>query len=997
MRQRAGLFAGLMIVATVAVGTAAGIVGLLSSAATTGVRTVLEAVPGAELALRAALPLAAGSETGAAAEQDRAATATIQDSFRDGSGRSIPLSIVRTVESVSAVASDGGRTSVGIAEAADIDSAATLADGEWASDASQATMQADAAAALGVGIGDTVVLDDEVELTIVGTWRVNDPDSPHWMGDPLWTTGSSDRSIGPIIVDTAVWNELGITPQVKWTIIPEIGRLAPADLAAADAAWDTMPAAFRAAGLGVPSLTGRFLLAARESQTLVAALQIASPLALVVLGAIAALAIWELAGLLARTRAAETSLLWARGATPGRLAATTAGEAAAVVAVGAALGTLVTVVALGQLPDASRAALIAGAGAGLVAVAISAGAFALRTAGSAGSVAATSARGQRRERAARSTAAGVLALVAAAAIVCTWQLLTSGPITTDRTGRAGIDPITLVAPALILAAIVLAALFVFPLLAQAAEAPAARGAGPVTVLAVRGVARRAESAAVPIVMVGLAVGQLIVAAGFGATWAGAFSQSQELRFGAALSLSGPSGGLTDADLDAVAAQNRLVAPIRLDDVLIGGEHARLVGAAAGAVAELGLTGDGTVDPAALATAIAPDQDSLLPEDATSISVSLAGADSAAISVWLSDAAGRLRDVSLETTPTSDGLVGTAPLPAGTAPWRLAAVDVTPASTDADIPGRLIVTSIETDAGALGMLPDSTAVFRNGLPVTPPGTRGGPATAAEAGTLARFLPPPPVGAVVLSEPLAERLGTRVGAPLTLEVDDMPIQTSVADIVAAIPGADESSGILIDAALVDAAHLAGDAQPRADSVVWVGARGDLEAAASAVRGILPASVTVHAVGEGPDRAMLAAGPMALWLAALACAALAIAGLIAACAMQLRERRPEVAVLRALGLPPRAQSALRRRELAIVEVWAIAAGAIAGLAVVLLVVATLARAAVPRPNSAVTTAVHLDLAGAAAATALLGVILFAIIAGYSAVVARSAARGIAPEGST
>ena len=100
------------------------------------------------------------------------------------------------------------------------------------------------------------------------------------MGDSLWITGGNDRSVGPIVVDAAVWDELGITPQVRWTITPQTDRLAPSDLAAVDTAWETLPSAFRAAELGLPSLTGRFLLSARESQGLVAALQTAAPLAL---------------------------------------------------------------------------------------------------------------------------------------------------------------------------------------------------------------------------------------------------------------------------------------------------------------------------------------------------------------------------------------------------------------------------------------------------------------------------------------------------------------------------------------------------------------------------------------------------------------------------------------------------------------------------------------------------------------------------------------------
>ena len=986
MRQRAGLFAGLLVVAAVTVGTAAAISGLLSTASTTGVRAVLAQQPGSERALRAALPLAGDSP--AAVEQDRAAQATIRESFRDAAGRGVPSGIVRTVESASIVARGGRRTSVGLAEVSDLTSAATLEAGDWAGDASEATMQADAAAALGVGIGDTIVLDEQVELTIVGTWRVDDPDAPRWMGDALWITGGNERSVGPIVVEDTVWDELGITPQVRWTITPETERLAPSDLAAVDTAWETLPSAFRAAELGLPSLTGRFLLSARESQGLVAALQTAAPLALIVLGVLAALAIWELAGLLTRARSAETALLWARGATAHTLATVTAGEAACVAAAGALVGVAVAASLLFALPDALAPTLAAGAWAALVVATISAGAFALRTARSVGA-------GGRRGRAPRSIAAGAIALVTAAAIVATWQLLTNGPITITRAGRAEIDPLTLVAPALILAAIVLAALYLFPLVTRAAEAPAARGAGALTVLAVRGVARRAELAAVPIVMVGLAVGQLIVAGGYAATWAGAFTQSQELRFGTAVSLQGPTSGLADAELDAAGSASAHLAPVRIDSLLVGGERAAVVGVASRALAELGLSGNGTADPTTLATAIAPESRAVLPEAATTLSVAVSGTQDAAVSVWLSDDLGRLRSMPLETDPAADGVVGIAPLPDGEAPWTLAGVDVSPTATDA--PRPLIVTSVTTDAGDLDGFTGSTAVFRNGLPVTGSGARGGSTAVAETGTVVRFLPPPPVGAVVLSEPLAERLGTRVGAPLTLDVDGVSVQTSVAAVAPAIPGADASSAILIDAAMMDAASLAREVRPRAAPVAWVGTAGDEREVATSLRSILPVSVRIAAIGEGPDRAMLAAGPAALWLSAGAGAVLAIAGLAAVCATQLRERRAETTVLRALGIPPRAQSSLRRRELAIVEAWAIFAGVVAGGAVVLLAVATLARTAVPGTNPAVATAVRLDLSSATVTIALLAVALFAVIAGYAAFVARSAAPGAAEEGTT
>ena len=282
------------------------------------------------------------------------------------------------MESASIVERDDRRTSVGVAEVTDLASVATLEAGDWAGDASQATMQADAAAALGVDIGDAIVLDELVELTIVGTWRADDPDAPRWMGDSLWITGGNDRSVGPIVVDAAVWDELGITPQVRWTITPQTDRLAPSDLAAVDAAWETLPSAFRAAELGLPSLTGRFCCRRGRARASWSALQTAAPLALVVLGVIAALAIWELAGLLDPRAIAETALLWARGATARTLATVDRGRGASASPRPARWwASRSPRRCCSRLPDALASTLAAGAAAALVVATISAGAFAL--------------------------------------------------------------------------------------------------------------------------------------------------------------------------------------------------------------------------------------------------------------------------------------------------------------------------------------------------------------------------------------------------------------------------------------------------------------------------------------------------------------------------------------------------------------------------------------------------------------------------------------------
>ena len=85
----------------------------------------------------------------------------------------------------------------------------------------EATLQADAAAALGVVPGDTLSIQD-TEVTVVGTWRVSDVEAPRWMADEQWTTGASGNTVGPLIIDRSVWSALDAEPWVHWAIIPDV-------------------------------------------------------------------------------------------------------------------------------------------------------------------------------------------------------------------------------------------------------------------------------------------------------------------------------------------------------------------------------------------------------------------------------------------------------------------------------------------------------------------------------------------------------------------------------------------------------------------------------------------------------------------------------------------------------------------------------------------------------------------------------------------------------
>ncbi|WP_457099442.1 FtsX-like permease family protein [Microbacterium sp. P5_E9] len=988
MRQRASLFIGLFMVGAIITGVCAGVVGFLSSSATTGVRGALAATPATDLSLGITMPLAPD-----AAEQARVTAQTLRNVFHDGA-RAIPISIESTVQSVIALEDPGADSGAatrraGVATASHLDSDAQIAAGRWGSDPGEATLQADAAAALGVVPGDTLSIEGR-EVTVVGTWRLADANDARWMADELWTTGADGSTVGPIIIDPSLWSTLNAEPWVNWTIIPDAGRLQATDLAAIDEAWDETSAALKAAGLQTGVRSGRFLASAGELGTRLAALQTAIPLALVTLAAIAALTLWELAGLTTRTRATETALLWSRGATTASLSARAGAEAAVVTAIGSAVG--VSVAALLQWnaggTDAAASALASGWWAAAAVIAVTALAFAVRTARTAGPARSADRAG----RARRFAGAGGVVLLVIAAGLSTWQLLTYGPITGTGIGGTSVDPITVVAPALILASGVLLGLYAFPLLAGAAERTATRTTG--MALAVRGVSRRIGAAAAAIVMIGLAAGQLIVAAGYSATWSAAFTQTQELEAGTALRLAADFDGVAEADLDRAAAATDVVglAPVHVVSFSIGGDRASLVGVAPAAIADLMADGRGLVDPVAVSVAIPSPSAAILPDGATTVSVDVGSSPAIAESVWLTDAWGRLEKLTL--TPSTPG-VATAVLPSeGRTPWRLAAIDLAPTGDDAAATtdeSLIAVESVTTDAGAVSPVPSTLAAFRDGGALMSRAEIAAKGLLRGSGAVLRLLPAAGVSPIAISETLAERIGAEIGSSIAITVPPatIPLQTVVAAITPAIPGSNDPSAVMIDGSVIDAEALRTAVGPEPAATVWVGSTRASESAES-LRALLPASVRVRELGAEPDLPMLAAGAKALWLAAGAGSVLAIAGLIAVCAGQQRERRHEIAVLRAVGLSSGQQGGVRRGELALITGWGAICGVAAGTVTLLVVVATLARAAIPGAYPNILTPVQWDpVTGATALGALL--IAVTVVIAIAGVLTERSARSL------
>ena len=171
--RRGGLLLALLLSVAVATGLVVATGSLLDHRADEGVQGEVAGLSGDDRALRLSLPLAAD-----AVEQDAVVRAAITGDFARATAG---VSIDRSVEGRVELTFEGDDAFSGPIEALsvpDIDARADLVAGTW-SGASGITMQADAAAALGIDPGDIVALNGE-PFEMTGTWRVRDALDPRW-------------------------------------------------------------------------------------------------------------------------------------------------------------------------------------------------------------------------------------------------------------------------------------------------------------------------------------------------------------------------------------------------------------------------------------------------------------------------------------------------------------------------------------------------------------------------------------------------------------------------------------------------------------------------------------------------------------------------------------------------------------------------------------------------------------------------------------------------
>lgn len=1015
MREHAGWFVALLLTSALVAGLAAGIAGHLERQAVTGMRAALTERSGTYLALRATLPLAAD-----AAGQDADVREMIERQFGDLSSW---IAVDRTVQGeVTAVDADGILHRVTALSLEDAAARLDLVDGDWAGPG-ETLMHADAAAALGIGPGDRIAL-ERTTFTVAGTWRASDRFDPRWLGDPLIETGRATRTVGPLVVDEATWEAwTDVEPHARWTLVPDLTAADIDDLTTLTAAWRNLHRGWDGPEGGLKGFekSGRFLVTVNEVKAELAGFSAVEPVALLVLWAIAVVTFAELARLLTALRAAETALLWSRGASAVGLATREAAEAAVVSALGATAGAaaaagILTALAGTTIPlTALVVPVIATVLVATIAVAVSSARAALRQTVRDPSEAA----GRRR----RVTGGGVLVLVLVATALSVWQLrLYGSPVTPTADGGRAVDPVAVLAPALTLVAATLTALALFPFAARVLERRAAGGGVP-RLLAARSLSRRPALAAAPVLLVALGVGSLVTAAGYEGTWRTTFDLAGQLRAGADLHVSADPPGVPTDTVDAVSTLPGVagVAMIDLQPLQFGSGSGTIVSVTPEALASIAAPFPGAFDPTAVADVLRIDPvGPVVPEGASDLTLTVATelVDTPPhIEAVLRDAYGVMRVVPFEVVGTAADprnpsdptfaettYAGTVPavLERVAAEVRVVAFDVSvlptsvPEAEIAEIELRRL--DATTADGTVGLpldgawMPDAPAEtsappspMKDAIGLRVQSTTGlARLTASLDGEFSDTVRPP----VVVSQALADTYGVEVGEYLTFSVDDVPQQVvaEVAEIVPVVPTSTRAVALLIDLAVVQHYGLRFGEGSGGRADLWI-ATDDPGATRDAVRALLPANSRIDTASDPAARAILGSTAVALWLAAIGCAVLAVTGVLVGGRSLRRERRAVTAVLRALGLSPWGHAATRAHESAAVLGYGALAGVLAGAAVVLLTIAPVARAAVPGLDPRLLTDVSLAVIPLGIGLGGVAVALACVVLAASAGAARDA----------
>jgi hypothetical protein len=965
------------------------------------VRAGVAALQGVQAGFRVTAPLARDADA-----QDAAVRSDVRAAVR-ADGRPVPMVVTRDTVTVNAVPFDrpaGGPVRSAAASFPDLPSRARLIAGTWPRNAAEASMQADAAASLGVAVGDVLTLPDGHHVTITATWRVSSAADPRWLEDPVALSGIDlDSTRGWIVIDPSLWKATQEASLARWTVRPVADRISVDQLDALRRASDAVSSAVQKDDPGADvQAEGLLELGIEPIQQNLQAAAAVSTAPLIVVGLLGLLTLIELAGMLGQLRTGETILLRARGTSSRRFVVESAVEGVVTAVPAAAFGgafALGISRLTGHVGEVPSYAWLIVAGTVLVPVAVLA-----ITAARSSRDRLLGSRGARRPlirggARLRSTLAlgSLLLLVLLAAVSVSQFLLYGSPLAPVVGGGVAVDPLAVSAPALAIAAIGLLGIAVFPLVARGLERWS-RGARDLDALALRQLARRSRAGLTPILVLAFAVSGLLLGACYSGTWSVSARETRQVQVGTSVRITS-SPPLATSVTRATLGQTGS-APVAREDAEIGQDLVAVIGIPSSRIAATITPVTDAVAPATLARLVATHADRpVIPAGATGVDVGFPGAPPETLPIGGAliavDASGFETNVNL--LPGGHGLVGS--LPSGAAPWTVHGFDL----LLPDLPaGSRLPLELRATGGSSAVIPlDSSWA--------PVGNAGASTPAAPLTDRAglRSIGPIPGGyvliqsvhgsgrlPVVISRSLADSSGLSVGAdaPMELVTRGGSVPVRVVGIEPVIPGIASGEGILADlAALQDAASREGLLQVSSGEW-WISTKTPAATAASERRA-LPAATVVAAVAS-PDEQVLESARVVVWIAGIATALLALLAIGSGLVAELRSREAEVNVLRAVGASPRVQTRVRMREWSLLLGIGVVVGVVDGLVVCALLIPSLARTAVPNAIDQLRTMLNVDVPGAL--LALAGVIvtvavLLAIVRGAVRVQAKRSASAL------
>jgi len=230
----------------------------------------------------------------------------------------VPMVVTRDLVSVNPVPFDrptGGPVRSAVASIPDLPARARLISGHWPTTAAEASMQADAAASLGVVTGDVLTLPGGQKVTITATWRVSSAADPRWLEDQVALSGLDlDSTHGWIVVDPSLLKQTRESFLARWTIRPLADRIAVDQLDALRGAPDAVSKAVQEDESGANvQVEGALQLGIDPIQQNLQAAAAVSTAPLIVVALLGLITLIELAGMLGQLRTGETVLLRARG------------------------------------------------------------------------------------------------------------------------------------------------------------------------------------------------------------------------------------------------------------------------------------------------------------------------------------------------------------------------------------------------------------------------------------------------------------------------------------------------------------------------------------------------------------------------------------------------------------------------------------------------------------------------------------------------------------